>query len=126
MFAIRSRITAWFCFLLLSLFAIAAVAQDLNSVKSRMLERKGSISALKNQGAVGEGNDGYLHLRKSGGNAQTVVKAENADRRVVYQAISKKQGVPVGTVASRRAIQLAGIASPGHWVQKKDGTWYRK
>ena len=101
-------------------------AQNLDQVKSSMLNRKPAIDALKNQGVLGEGNNGYLHMLQATPGVQNVVNTENADRRVVYEAIAKNQGVPVATVGARRALQIAEIAAPGHWLQKQDGSWYKK
>ena len=126
MLSLRTQITALFSFTLILLLVSTACAQNLQSVKSRMLDRKPAIDTLKGQGLIGEGSDGYLHMRQANAGAQNVLNAENADRRTVYAAIAKSQGANVATVASRRALQLAEIASPGHWLQKPDGSWYKK
>jgi len=126
MLSVRTQFTVLFSLVLVVLLASSACAQNLESVKAGMLARKGTIDALKNQGAVGEGNDGYLHVRAASAEANKVVGAENGDRRVVYAAIAKNEGVPIEIVAKRRAIQIAGITAPGHWLQKEDGSWYKK
>jgi uncharacterized protein YdbL (DUF1318 family) len=126
MLFLRTQLTVLFSFALVVLLAHSACAQNLQGIKASMVERKATIDALKSQGAIGEGNDGYLHVRKATGNANKVVAAENGDRRVVYGAIARKEGTSADKVGRRRAIQLAGIAAPGHWLQKGDGTWYKK
>lgn len=126
MFSLTNKLTFILSFALIMLFASYAGAQNLKSVKSSMLERKDAISALKEQGAVGEGIDGYLHVRRDVGGAGSVANAENADRRVVYESIAKRQNIPVAQVASRRGIKLAEIAQPGQWLRKGNGAWYTK
>ena len=126
MFSLHTRIATAVSFLLITMLVSSVYAQNLDQVKSQMLNRKPTIDAFKNQGVIGEGNNGYLHMRQANASAQNVVNAENADRKVVYEAIAKSQGAPVATVSARRALQLAGIAAPGHWLQKPDGTWYKK
>lgn len=126
MFSLHTRLTAAITFLLVTLLVSAVCAQSLQDVKTRMLNRKPTIDTLKNQGIIGEGNNGYLHMRQANAGAQNVLNAENADRKTVYEAIAKSQGAPVAKVGARRAMQLAELAAPGHWLQKPDGTWYRK
>lgn len=126
MLSLRTQLTALFSFTLIILLASSAWTQNLNEVKARMLNRKPAIEAFKNQGVIGEGNDGYLHMRQTKTNAQKVVNSENADRRAVYEAIAKSQGASAAAVGRRRAIQIAQIAPPGQWLQKANGTWYKK
>ncbi len=118
--------TLVFSLFLIVLLATVAGAANMQAIKARMLERKPAIEALKKSGSVGEGADGYLHVRQAAGSAAAVVKAENTDRRTVYQSIAKQQKTAVETVAQRRGIKLFGMAAPGHWLKKKDGTWFRK
>ena len=91
-----------------------------------MLNRKPTIDALKNKGLVGEGTDGYLHVRQSGDNAEAVVNAENGDRRTVNEAIARKEGTTVEKVSSKVAAKLIETAQPGQWLWKGDGTWSKK
>ena len=126
MLSFKTQLTAIFSFALVVLLVSSIYAQNLQSVKASMLERKPTVDSLKNKGLVGEGNDGYLHVRQASGNANNVVSSENTDRRVVYNAIAKKEGTTVEKVGKRRAIQLAGIAPAGHWFRKGDGTWFKK
>ena len=96
------------------------------SLKQRMLDRLPAIVELKNKGIVGENNQGYLEFRGAKKEGEDVVRAENADRKAVYGAIAKKQGTTPQLVGQRRAQQIAREAEPGQWLQKPDGSWYRK
>jgi uncharacterized protein YdbL (DUF1318 family) len=115
-----------FSLFLIVLLAAVAGAADMQAIKANMLDRKPTIDALKKSGSIGEGADGYLHVRQAAGNAAGVVKAENDDRRTVYRSIADQQKTSIETVSRRRGLQLFGRAAPGHWLKKEDGTWYRK
>lgn len=104
------------------LLATAALAAGL---KERMAQRAPAIVALKDQGVVGENNQGFLEFRGPKQQA-ALVAAENKDRATVYQAIAKKTGTTPALVGQRRAAQLAQMAHPGNWLQDPSGNWYQK
>ncbi|MDW7773502.1 MAG: YdbL family protein [Desulfobulbaceae bacterium] len=115
-------------FLLVLIFALStfAAAQDMQSIKAQMLQRKPAIDALKSSGAIGEGEDGYLHVRQAAGNAANIVQAENADRRKVNQMIAQREGAPVDKVAMKAAETIINKSGAGLWIRKGDGSWYQK
>jgi len=111
--------------LLITLLWCAAPAASA-SIKDRMKARLPTIIALKDQGVIGENGQGYLEYRSGDKPQQQIVQAENNDRRLVYAAIAKKQGVDIDLVGQRRAKQLAENGEPGHWFRAADGSWYQK
>lgn len=119
-------ITPIFCLVMIIVLCTSAWAEDMQAIKSRMLQRKPTIDALKQSGSVGEGVDGYLHVRQATGNAASIADAENADRRTVNQMIARKEGATVEQVSRKVAATIINNAQPGHWIQKQDGTWYQK
>ena len=115
------------CILGLAFGSVSIVtAQDLGRVKERMEARIASLDALKVEGALGENSRGFLEVRAEQGDAKAVAAAENADRAVVYAAISKQTGVTVESVGVARAKQIAAASKPGVWLQREDGGWYKK
>lgn len=106
--------------------AVANAAEDLGAVKARMTQRISQIDQLKSAGAVGENNRGFLEVRDGGGDAASVVRAENADREQVYAAIAKQTGSSADRVGRARARHIAGSSAPGVWLQREDGNWYKK
>lgn len=108
------------------LVAATLQAQDLGAVRARMAQRLPQIDALKQQGALGEDNRGYLSVRENQGNAAAVTAEENRDRGVVYEAIAKQTGSTSDAVGRARAKQIAAGSASGVWLQKEDGSWYRK
>lgn len=112
--------------LVVGLVAAASAADDLNSVKARMAQRLPQIDQLKAQGVVGENNRGMMELRGGDVDAGDAVAAENRDRGIVYAEIARQTGTSVEQVARHRARQIASLSAPGVWLQKDDGTWYKK
>ncbi len=106
--------------------ALPVRAEDLNAVKSRMTKRISEIDALKAKGAIGENNRGFLEARGEAAGAAAVIAAENKDRQTVYEAIAKKAGSTAESVGKQRARQLASASASGVWIQKENGTWYKK
>ncbi len=104
------------------LLATAAIA---GGIKERMASRAPAIAALKDQGIVGENNQGFLEFRGPQQQAD-MVAAENKDRGMVYAAIAKKAGTTPAVVGQRRAAKLAQKARPGNWIQAPDGSWNQK
>ena len=103
-----------------------ARAEDLGAVKARMNQRLPQIDQLKAAGEVGENNRGFVETRGGGAEAAAVVSAENRDREAVYAAIAKQTGSNADQVGRARARQIANASAPGVWLQKDDGSWYKK
>lgn len=118
---------------LLCLFAvftfgtIAVRAQDLNAVRARIEQRLDAVNAMKDRGAAGENNRGYLEARGgAGGGDQKLIADENADRRAVYTALAAQTGSNADAVGRQRAQQLASLARKGHWIQDASNAWRQK
>jgi len=101
-------------------------AEGLGDIKRRMTQRAPRIGHLKKDKAVGENNRGYLEILKAGSldaKAKQLVRDENGDRRLVYEAIAKAEGTTADLVGRNRAMMIAKRAEPGIMVQQPDGTW---
>jgi len=107
--------------------AVVFLTAEDQALKARFLQRKPVIGRMKNQEKVGENNVGKLVPRaRLNKNENGIVRAENADRETVYQEIAGKFNISLLKVGQRRALQIAELAKPGHWLQHPDGHWYRK
>src|SRR4051812_46802641 len=116
-----------FVFAALGLGTVAVRAEDLGAVKARIAQRLDSVNAMKDRGAAGENNRGYLEARGGAQGAdQQLISSENADRRTVYEALAAQTGSNADTVGRARAQQLAGLAKSGHWIQDAGGAWKQK
>jgi uncharacterized protein YdbL (DUF1318 family) len=120
----RSVALAAICFL--GFGVVSHGAEDLGAVKSRMEQRLSKIDELKAKGVVGENNRGLMELRGGDVDAGDVVAAENRDRGIVYAEIAKQTRTSVEQVGRARARQIAGASAAGVWLQKDDGSWYKK
>ena len=95
------------------------VKADPNSsdVRERRRSRRDQIKAWKSAQLIGENNKGLLEARTADGSlsdsVKKVVDAENADRRLVFQAIAGKQNIPVESVAQRMGARMAERSAEG-------------
>ena len=94
--------------------------------KDRMLNRLPMINQLKTKSIVGENNKGYLSFIGNKHVNADVIEAENIDRHNVYMDIAKKNGLSLEIVEKRRVLQISKKANPGTWLQRENGSWYRK
>ena len=103
-----------------------AFSQGAKEIKERMKTRLPTIVELKNAGIIGENYLGYLEYIGTTKKNEDVVSAENKDRKIVYEAIAKKQDTTAELVGKRRAIQIFEKADPGEWLKKENGKWHQK
>ncbi len=87
-----------------------------------------TLAEAKAKGWVGERIDGYLGLvdPKAPPEAEALVKEINAKRRKAYEAIARKNGVPVEAVAAIAGEKAIAKTPPGQYVMGADGKWRRK
>ena len=107
--------------------AVLSRAEDIHTVRTRMSQRLPDIDKMKEQGVVGENNQGLLETRPGSGSADTaVVNAENADRQTVYAALAEKTSSSAQEVGKARARHIAASSRAGVWVQDEAGNWKKK
>ena len=110
--------------IILILFTVPAL---FGGIKERLAERLPAINRLKEALTVGENNQGYLTIKgEISKEDKAIVEAENSDRKKIYELLAKKTGVSVDVVQKRRAEAIAEKSKKGIWLQKADGTWYKK
>lgn len=107
------------------LYCLGALALSLSV--GVMPAAAASLAEAKSAGQVGERMDGYLGLVTP--NAPTDVKALvsdiNAQRRMEYQRIAAKNGVPEDQVARLTARKVIDQAAPGQYVETPSG-WQQR
>lgn len=132
----RFIMTALAMLALLAAMPSTATAFDTRAeLKARFEQRYPQLNKLKAAGSVGETAAGYVDpiddvlLDEAGAN---LVKAENADRRKLYDLIADEVTpsgkIPAAVVAQRNAkrnFEKAGAdeylrLDAGYWIQKKD------
>jgi uncharacterized protein YdbL (DUF1318 family)/ribosomal protein S10 len=94
--------------------------------------RRPELRVWKERGCMGETNQGLLAARPGDGCTGEVVeliRAENADRRVIYDGFMKENNIPASDSArvySAFAKARHERARPNDWIQRADGQWERK
>jgi len=85
-------------------FACFAQADAKDDARARRKERHAQIEQLVQAGQAEEGSDGYL-VSKAGIDAAkaALVKTENADRKIGYEAIAKSNGKTPEEVGKKAA-----------------------
>ncbi|MBI2883047.1 MAG: DUF1318 domain-containing protein [Candidatus Methylomirabilis oxyfera] len=106
-------------------------------------QRLARLNQLRDQGLVGEANDGKAALRASppqvGDAEAALLREENRDREVIISGMAKailkltrQEGTPanLARIRTQASETFASIrrdaAHPGWWVQLPNGTWARK
>ncbi len=117
-------------FLIAALLIIGAPvylrADDAEAAKARGAERQTQLAAFLAQGLLGENNQGFVDLRGRDLAAGDLMAEENKYRREAYAAIAKESGSSPERVGRARARQIAESSPAGVWLQRPDGTWYKK
>ena len=109
------------------LLPVLTAGLNAEGIKERLARRLPLINKMKAAGLIGENNKGYLAVRtKVSPEQQRIVKEENSDRKKIYELLAKKTGQSVDVIGRRRALAIAKKTKTGYWLQKEDGTWYRK
>ncbi len=92
-----------FCMLLLG--ATLACGDQAAEIRARTAARRGVVAALVQAGAVVETDDGFLKIKdaETVGDKAPVVAAENADRKLAYEAVAKATGLSAKDVGRRQA-----------------------
>ena len=105
----------------------AQAAPSAQTIKANMKKRLPAITALLESGALGEAATGFLAIRGELSAAdKSLVAAENADRKLIYEAIARKEQASAQLVGERRAKQIFDRAKPGTWLQDSNGNWKQK
>jgi uncharacterized protein YdbL (DUF1318 family) len=114
----------FFSFFLIALVLLPSATADYSD---RMKARLSEVVAAKDAGSVGEGVDGFLHLRQSTNQSSAkLVESENADRIQLFKDLARKTGGDVAAVARKFSQGIATKAKSGHWFKKSSGEWVQK
>ena len=122
----RALFSLFICFTLG--MTLTPLAQADEGLAKRMKARLPDVIEAKDAGSVGEGVDGFLHLRDDGASAslEKMVGDENKDRKALFADLAKKTGGSVDAVAEKFAKAMVGKGKKGHWFRSSKGTWKQK
>ncbi len=101
-----------------------AVKQALDGRRDRFSQ----LRSLKAAGIIGENNQGYVEVLSSDASASGIASQENEDRKLIYQAIAKQNGLEgaLSTIESAFAQVQRDKAEAGDKIQTQDGAWIKK
>ncbi len=102
-----------------------AVQQAIQSRQARFSQ----LQHLKQQGVIGEDNQGMVKVLKDLPEVKNIAAGENQDREIIYQTIAEQNGLgPVGIAKVREifAEVQRGKAKPGESIQLRSGEWVQK
>lgn len=87
------------------------------------------LQDLKQEGAVGENNKGYVTDLKENPKASALTADENRDRRIIYEALAKQNALGnTGLLEVQKAFAevQSEKAGAGDMVQSASGDWEKK
>ena len=103
---------------------VALFAASKDELQKRFKERYPKVVELKQKGAIGETDEGYLDVVQ-GSEGSDVVSSENADRRELYALIAKETSTSAEQVAKQAAQKNFQKAKKGEYL-KHEGKWRQK
>ncbi len=115
---------------------INASSPKIKKIKASLKARYKKLLALYTAGRIGEGQDGNLVVRevkelklKERRKVNTLVKAENADRKSLYTTIARESKIADATIKDigrlfSRSWQKK--SKTGWWIEVKKGKWVKK
>ena len=108
----------------------------IRALKESIKKRYPKLKPYLARGVLGESLDGYLVFRSTDGLSlkekavvRRLMKAENDDRKALYQAVAQALGIDPSQIPRLGRIfakEWERTAPPGTWVEVKPGEWKRK
>ena len=110
-------------------YDIKEMTPEVKSALDNRKNRFDQLRALKQKGAIGENNHGYVEVIGGDSEAQSVADAENKDRRVIYKTIAEQNNLPgdaLSTIETVFAQVQRDKANSGDKIQDASGSWITK
>jgi uncharacterized protein len=111
-----------------ALFGLVALVLSTLASSASAWADDTQLNSLRAQGVIAERFDGYVMVKdnSTGATAQTVADRVNAERRAIYSARAKEQGVTADEVGQVYAGKIIQKAPKGTWFLAADGSWTQK
>jgi uncharacterized protein len=119
----RRTFIAFITMLLIAPLSLLAATKE--EIAQRQRERASEIAQLKQQGVIGETDEGYVDFVEGKSSGGDVVKAENNDRRELYALIARDTKASVEEVAKHAAQKYFQRAKKGEYL-RYSGEWRKK
>lgn len=109
-------------------YSLREMTPEVSAALEARRGRYDELADLKAKGVVGENDRGYLQALVSDPEVESVVAAENTDRKLVYQTIAEQNNLAgeMTTIEKVFAEVQHDKAKPGDKIQNSDGQWVAK
>jgi len=109
-------------------YDLKEMTPEVQAALDNRRDRFEQLRELKAKGIVGENNRGYVEALEGDPQAESVVQAENRDRRIVYTTVEKQNNLTdaLSTIEKVFAQVQREKSQPGEKIQSEDGTWVTK
>jgi len=100
-------------------YAQEDLSPEVEQAALRRKDRRSELSSYEEKGIIGENKSGLVEVRllagmkEAQGMREKLVKEENSDRMIIYQAVAKKNGTTVEEVQKLYAQRLQNDSSGG-------------
>lgn len=104
-------------------FAQEGLSPEVEEAALRRRDRHSELSLLQGKGVIGENKSGLIEIRDASAadsSVEQLVKAENDDRMIIYQAVAKKNNTSVEEVKNLYAKRLQQDAPTGTPIEVVD------
>lgn len=109
-------------------YSIKEMTPQVTEALENRRDRYEELANLKQEGLVGENNQGYIHVFEGRPDVEAIANAENRDRKIIYQTIAEQNGLvdAIGTIEEVFAQVQRDKAQAGDRIQSPDGSWMTK
>jgi uncharacterized protein YdbL (DUF1318 family) len=108
----------------------------IRALKQSLKDREPLLLPFFEKGNIGEGNDGFIHVRnednlslKEKADLRRLTKDVNSDRENLYSEVANALDIDSGQIPRIQKIfakRWIENSRTGWWIQKEDGQWERK
>ena len=109
-------------------YDIKKMTPDVSKALEHRRDRFDQLHELKSKGIVGENNHGYVEIFQKDASAQSLVEAENHDRKIIYQTIALQNGIEneLNIIEKVFAQVQREKSESGERIQDDQGQWSQK
>jgi uncharacterized protein YdbL (DUF1318 family) len=107
---------SWLGYFVSTAFAEEVLNPEVEQAALRRRERISDLNNRQSEGVIGENKSGLVEIRaleKTDSALEALVKAENSDRMIIYEAVAKKNNTSVEEVQKLYAQRLKKDAPAG-------------
>ena len=108
----------------------------IRALKQSLKDRESLLLPFFEKGNIGEGNDGFIHVRnedtlslKEKADLRRLTKDVNSDRENLYSEVANALDIDSGQIPRIQKIfakRWIENSRTGWWIQREDGQWERK